>query len=336
MPLEVPPDLVVPVAEAARLARGRRVQQQPRRLDRPRREDDHLRARLHRPVVRVEVGHADRAAGRVGGDPRHHRPGDEVAAAGREGAGDQGVVRAVLGVGRAGEADAVLAADTGRPALVGLRVDQQRGRQGLPAERRRAPAQRPALTVGRQGRQGVAAVGGPAARGGVAVTGDADLALGALVVGNEIVVAERPVGQRTARRDAVLAGHAEVRGQEAPRLGAVDDRAAADPGGDVVVAALVRPAQVGPALPVHQHARVAVERRAGVVAVLREAVVAQVVAPLPRERVPAAPFEQQDALPRLGEDARRHPAARARADDDDVVVRHAAPLAPQLGGGTCG
>ena len=78
---------------------------------------------------------------------------------------------------------------------------------------------------------------------------------------------------------------------------------------------------LGPRL-IDKHPGVALERRAGVVPVLREAVVAEVIAvPVVRIAQFAPALEQQHGLSRLRQPARHHPAGRTRADDDDVVRR---------------
>ena len=85
-------------------------------------------------VAILEEGDAGDLAAGVGVDPFDHGAGDEFAEAGREGAGQHGVLRAVLAVGRAGEADAGAALDAGGAAVARHGVDQQRRSEGVHAE----------------------------------------------------------------------------------------------------------------------------------------------------------------------------------------------------------
>src|SRR5690606_16501296 len=104
---------------------------------------------------------------------------------------------------------------------------------------------------------------------------DADFPFDSFVIGREVVIADGPVGQRTASRHAVEARHAEILRHEAPCLRAIYSRAAAYRRRVVLVARLVRAHDAS----IFQGARVTVDVWPGVVAVLRQPLVAQMVAP---------------------------------------------------------
>ena len=319
-------DLVVPVAETVGMVPGARVQQQPRRLDRPAGHDHHLRFREVAPllaVLRPDEGHADRSPARVGLHALGDRLRHQLAQAGREGARDHRVVGAVLGLGRAGEAHAVPAPDARLAPAVGNGVDEQRDGTGRPAEPSRAALQRRRLWARRHRRQGIAAAARKASLERSAVARGPQLPFRAFVEGLQVVVRDRPVGERAAGGDPIRRGHAEVLGQEAPRLRPVDPGASADAGGVVVVARLVRTDRALAALGIHEDPRVAVHRRARVVPVEGEALVAQVVAADLVEAERRSALQQEDAAAGLRQHGRDDATARAGAHDDRVVVRHA-------------
>jgi len=93
---------------------------------------------------------------------------------------------------------------------------------------------------------------------GSALPRDADLPLGAFVPRRQVVVADRPVGQRGTFGHAVSAGHVEIVAVKAPGLRAVDQRARADGRSDVLVASVMRGEEVLGAVAIDEDARVAV------------------------------------------------------------------------------
>ena len=112
------------------------------------------------------------------------REGDELAAAGREGAGEHGVLGAVLAVARAGKADAGAALDAGGAPGARHGVDQERRGQGRDAPSASAPrAGARAGGAARHRRHRVVARARPDRGRARAVAGDADLPFGALVPG---------------------------------------------------------------------------------------------------------------------------------------------------------
>ena len=216
----------------------------------------------------------------------------------------------------------MLAVDAGGPAAVRRAVDQQRHRQGRPAERVRATPHQRTLAIELHRRHRVVPVARPALGTPDAVARDTNLPLGALVVRRNVGVADRPVGQRAPGRHAVGAGHLEISRQVAPGLRAIDPGTAAHTGGVVLVGILVWAQCVLVAIPVHHHAWIALEARAGVVPVARVAVVAQVVARDVVEGELAPTLDEQHGLVRLGQHTGRDPAACSGAHDDDVVRAH--------------
>ena len=270
--LEMAADLVVAVADAVGVRGAAAGEQEPGGLD------GTARRRRRRRRARSASRPSARRAGRTPSTRPHridrrarsarHRS-TSVGVAGGQGSGDHGVVRAVLGVGRAGEPDALATAHAAGPAVAGLGVDEQRHRTGRQAEtrphRRRSTAD---LGVRRQRGHRVAGRAVPLDAVGAGVAADPERVLGPRVVRFEVVVGDRPVGQRAPVGHAVGAGHAEVGGQEPPRHALVHAGAAADGHGVVVPTGVVGalddlPAPVGS----DQHPRVADQRRAGVVAV---------------------------------------------------------------------
>ena len=171
-------------------------------------------------------------------------------------------------------------------------------------------------------RHRVVPVARPALGASGAVATHPDLPLGALVVGRNVGVADRPVGQRAPGRYAVGAGHLEVERQVAPGLRAVHPRTTAHTGGVVLVRILMWAERALVAIQIHEHARIALQARAGVVPVARVAVVAQVVARDVLEGELAPALDEQHGLARLGQHTGRDPATGPSAHDDDVVGAH--------------
>ena len=301
--LQVAADLVVRGAHAA-------DEEQPGGLDRTRGEDDVARPHREAAAAARELRTDDGASLRD--QPDGGGAGEQVAAAGRHSADDRRVVGAVLGVGVAREADAGPAADARRPPSVGHRVDQQRHRTGGQTELAGAAREHRLGGVRRQRRHRVATAARAVVGARLVRPADAHLPLDPVVVGLEVLVADRPVGEGL----AVGRAHAEVLGAEPPRLRAVHARPAADRervsvplrlgranrgAGDEPRVALRR--QIDLALEPGPHAGAArvVEREVGAAQEL-------------------AALHEQHAVPGLGEHTRRDAAARARPDHDRVVA----------------
>ena len=252
-------------------------------------------------------------AGPCGDQPRGGGAGEQVAAAGGERAQDRRVVRAVLGVGVAGEADAGAAADARRAPAVGHRVDQQRHRRRSPA---RAPRRRARAPAARRWRRTAASGsrGGARRRTGAARPRRRRPAPTRRGRSTARGPRSRSASPRTARRRSSAMRKSSGQNRHAWR--AVDARSAADGhrvvvpgrlgGRDGCVADEPRVAgrrRIDLALESGQHARVAQ-------VIARQVVAAQRLAAL----------DEQDPPARLGEHARGHPAARSGADHDDVVL----------------
>src|SRR6185436_7566267 len=86
--------------------------------------------------------------------------GYEFTVAGCQSAGNHCVVRAILGVGGAGEADAVFAGNTGVAPAVWQSVDKQRDRACYPTHLPSATFQRNGLRTLRNSRQRIIATAG--------------------------------------------------------------------------------------------------------------------------------------------------------------------------------
>ena len=133
------------------------------------------------------------------------------------------------------------------------------------------------------------------------IAGDADFVLGALVEGGEVSVANRPVSEGAAVGHAVTRGHAEIVGVKAPRLHAPHTRTAADGEGVELIACVVGEHGVWVARCVDKDPRMPGGVGCGVVAVERQAMVAEVVAGNLGVGEGATAFEEQHAAPALGE-----------------------------------
>jgi len=127
MALQVTPDLVVLITKTVRVVRRVRIQQQPRRLNRPCRHDYYFRARavgFNFPCSLNEIRHAGHVAAVIGLNSLRYCFRYESTVAGCQRAGNHRVMRAIFGIGSAGEADAVFAGDTGVPPAVRQGVDK--------------------------------------------------------------------------------------------------------------------------------------------------------------------------------------------------------------------
>ena len=223
VPLQVPPDLIGQVAQAGRLTVMSAVQQQPRGLHGTAGHHDLTGTDLAPPQLAgrrpADQGHPHDPTPTVDDQPL--RPGlqQDLRPAGRERPRQQRVRRSRLGVGRAGEAHAHPTALARRPAAVRLGVDQQRHPQRPPTESvRRVPQQVvPGSAPHRGHRVRAAAPAGLTDRR----PGHPELVIGPRVERLQVVVADRPVGQRTVVRHPVRGGHGEVPRIEAPGLCAV-------------------------------------------------------------------------------------------------------------------
>jgi hypothetical protein len=230
-----------------------------------------------------------------------------------DGLGQQRVVRAVLGIGRAGEADAVPAADTRGAAAARHRVDQQRRCPRRPAERVGARLEPVTFCAHRERGHRIAALPRPLHTVRRRVAGHPDLPLGAVVERLELVVGDRPVGERRGLGHAEGGRQTEVVGLQPPRHALVDARATADGHGDVVPPTVPRVAHDGSV----EHPRLRVWPR--VVTVLEQAVVAHVIdVGVVGEQLSAVDGQHASAV--RGEDRRRDAATGTGAHDDHVVV----------------
>ena len=110
------------------------------------------------------------------------------------------------------------------------------------------------------------------------IAGDADFVLGALIEGGEVRVANRPVSEGAAVGHAVTRGHAEIVGVKAPRLHAPHTRTTADGECVELIACVVGENGVWDAHAVDEDPLMPGGIGCGVVAVERQAMVAEVVA----------------------------------------------------------
>ncbi len=150
-----------------------------------------------------------------------------------------------------------------------------------------------------------------------------------LLVGRcQVFISDRPVGQAAPVGSAIFGRHAKVIRQEAPGHRAVNHGAAADAGRIVAVAAAQRPDNGFVTVRADGDARVALQIRPDIDAVLRQALVPQVVASDLRKCQPPTALQEQDALAGLGQQTRRHAAARSGPDNNGIVIGHPVTLNP--------
>ena len=298
----VAPDHVGRVGQAARVAVRRRAQQQRRRVDGAAGDDDDVGAVALLAAAAVDHDLGDRASARIGlqaHDARVRAQGDVLAL-------DRGPhaqhVRVGLAVGQAREAvEAVTAHAAPTLGIALVEIDADRQVKRVMAGLDEVVVQLLDARLVRNGRvrerPGGRSLGGILAA--LAMDEVQPLCLG--VIRLEVVI-----GQRPRRRDArVVANPVEVALTQTEEDRAVELRVAADE--VLLVRAEGIAVLVDPLL-------------AAEVALLEEHLLGVPVLGL-AGRVTAA-LEQQDALAGGGEAVGERPAARAGADDDDVVVVH--------------
>ena len=325
VPLQMPADLAGTVAQPVRLPRIGGQQQQPCRLDRAGREHHDIAGdRGAVPPTSLVLPHqleaGDLAFG-VGLDAVGQRFGRQMQIAGGERLGDERVLRAVLAVRGTGKAHATAAFYAGVAPVMGNRIDQQRRLGDREAERLGRFFEDRRRLVARHGRQRQAGAAEGLVRQRAGGAGDAERLFGPAVPGLEIGIGDGPVDQARSRRDAIAAGHAEIVGMKAPGLPAIDQRAAAHAGGIVAIGDGMDRLVMLDTIRRHHDARPIVGRGAGIVAIDRVAVIAQMVAMAAIGiGQPLATLDQQHLPASEGELAGDHTAAGARADHDGVVA----------------
>ena len=322
--LQVAADLVVGVAQSFGLAGRGAIEQQPRRLDRAGTEHNLRRPHLSPPDRASFVGgqrHACHPATSVGEQPFGLGVGEHIAAAAGDCARDHGVMRPVLELAGAGEADAGPAGEARTPAAARLGVDQQGGMAGRQPERRGSPQERRTRGGGVAGDRwhwvGARADAGGAVSQGVAR--HADLPFGAAVVRLKVRVGDRPVGQRAARGDAVGARHAEILRAEPQGHRPVHPRATTE-GHGVVVPAGIGWGHHDLAGSCGEDPRVTRDGRPGGRLVAEhQPLVAQVIGAEGARGQPVSALHEQHPMAGLGEDAGRDAAARPGTDHHNLV-----------------
>ena len=213
---QVPPDHPARVREPVRKARARRIQQQPRRLGAVGR--DHDSACLLEALVAgsVEVRDARRASTGIGVDPRGVAVDADFAAPGGLRLGNHRDEGRGLGLRLARVPMAEPAMDAGRTATVVLRVDRHRRGKRVQAELACAALEQHAGGLHRQWRHRVRSRSPRLGGRGPGETGDADLPVDFRVVGLELIVGKRPVGEPSAGDAAKTAVLVEVDVVKAP------------------------------------------------------------------------------------------------------------------------
>ena len=311
---EVLADDAARVAEALRKARRLRVEQQPRGFAGARRQH-------HDPPAHVilaagglvDVADAARQAGLVNGDFARHGVGGDRQASGRERRRQQYRGRREIGM-RGTAAPALAAVMTRRPAVQRLRQDREPDRDApdVQALRGLLDQQLVAARLRRRLEDAVRIVGQPFIR-----SEEADVSVDAVVVGLEVVVGDRPVVAEAVEALASEIVRPEAERNAAPVIGAAAEHARAEPVESIAGRRRVWLTFERPAAPAGvELAELALGNR--------QASPRRLVRPRHHLRVAArvehhAGFEHQDVRAGFGQHLRGHAAARARANDDNVV-----------------
>ncbi len=311
MALEVPPDPIVVVSRPAGKQLRAGVQQQAGRF-RGRGGDDHHVGGLDiQPALGVEIFHTLGTAMIVDDDLADHRFRPQLAVARGQGHGYHRVLRAVFGISRASETDAIDAMHARRPAVVGDGIAEHGYREGVPAQPLRGRRQDLGLGVVGESGHGPRLLARRRKRIRAIVARDADLPFRLLVARFEIFVGDRPIFERRAFERTVGRSQLEVLRHETPGHGPVADGAAADARGDVVVGPVARQNHALRAAGLDNHPAIA--------AIIGPVAVAQDRSPLRHQLVvamflignPFAALEKNDGEPRhrqfLGNDAAAGP-----------------------------
>jgi len=316
--LKVAADPVKAIAKAVRKESAFGVEQKPRGFDGGTRDDDEIGGLLLKTVVGVEVGDAGDFALLGGEDFLDHAAEAQVAQAGGEGARNDSVVRAALGVHFTNETHAPAAAHAGRAAVVGNAVAEHGQVKGMEAEALRGGLEDFVLARGRERRHGERS--GARTLEGVVVdiAGNADFVFGFFVERCQIVVADGPIIEGAAFGRAVGGTHAEIFWLVAPGHGAVSERAAADASGVVAVAAFAGENDVTVGVAIHKDAGIALVIRAGIVAQDGSALVAEIILAAIVGGVPAAALQKRDTNTRFGELLGDNAAPCSGSDHDGV------------------
>ena len=207
--------------------------------------------------MRIEIRDPSDAAVLVGQNLLDHALGAQLAVLGGERFRDHGVVRAALGVHFAGESHAPAATHAGGTAVVWHAVAQHGNVERVEAEPFGGRMENFVFAVRRQRRHGQ----GLAARSvkWVArnVARNADFPFGLFVIRLEILIRDRPIGERAAGDVAVGRAHAEIFFHIAPRHRAIAESPAAHARRIVLIAGAAGACEVFAALQINGHARIA-------------------------------------------------------------------------------
>ena len=132
--LQIAAHLVVAVTEAVGKQAALGVQQQASRLHGAAGDDDDVGKLLLQMTVGIEVGNAAGAAAIVGQNLLRHALGAQLAVAGAQRDGNDGVLRAVFSVHLAGKSTAPAAAHAGAAAVIGHAVARHGNVEGMQPE----------------------------------------------------------------------------------------------------------------------------------------------------------------------------------------------------------
>ena len=319
--LKVAADPVVAIAKAIREKPAFGIEEKSRGFDGGCGDNDEIGGLHLETIVGVEIGNAGNFSLIVGEDFLGHTAETKVTKTGGNGAGDDSVVCAALGIHFADETHAPAAAHAGRASIVRNAVAKHRKVEGMKAETLRGGLEDFILARGRERRHGKR-LGARAFEGIIAdIAGYADLVLSFLVEGLKIVVGDGPILESAARKTAVGGTQAEILGLVAPGHGAVGKRSATDASGVVAVAALTGEDDMAFALEVHEYAGITFVIGAGIITEDGRALVAQIVFAAIVGGVPAATLEKSDAKAGLGEFLGDDSASGSGSDHDDIYAR---------------
>src|SRR5208283_2316178 len=318
MALKVAANPVEAIAEAIRKEFAFGIEEEARGFDGSTGDDNEIGGLLLKTVVGVEIGDASDLALLAGEDFFDHAAEPQVAQSGGEGARNDGVVRAALGVHFTNETHAPATAHAGRAAVVGNAVAQHGQIKGMEAEALRRGLEDFVLPRGRERRHGERSGAWALERIVADIPGNADFVFGFFVERRKIFVADGPIVESAAFERAVGGTHAEIFRLVAPGHGAVSECAAADASGVVAVAAFTGENDVPVGVAIHKDARIALVIGARIVAQDGSALVAEIIFAAIVGGVPAAALQKSNTKPRFAEFLGDNAAPGSGSDHDGV------------------
>ena len=228
------PIVVIAEAVGEELALG--IEQQSRGFGRGT-GDDYQLARLLDLLLSLKIRDGACAAVVVSKNLSGDAFGAQVAIAGGDGLGDDGIGGRTFGFDLAGKSHAMRTHDAGGASVVRDGIDGHGDGEGMPSQLSRCGSEKVRLLIEGQRRHRIALRSRGFEGISTGLTGDADFPFGPLVIRFQVLVGDGPVFERAVFRRAIGGTHAEILLHETPGHGAEALGASADAGRHVTVAA---------------------------------------------------------------------------------------------------